>query len=197
MKKILCLGDSNTYGFNPENFSRYKKEERWSGILSLQLKNAKVIEEGKNNRTCFSNQEPDDLCAINIIEKYLDKSYTDIIFALGINDLQTRFKMNEEKFEAGLKKTIEKIYSINSDVKILILIPSEINESILKSYFNTLFDKNSCELSKKIENIYLKISQEYNCNDIKLKDICSVSDIDSLHYDINNHKLIAKELLNY
>ena len=33
MKKILCYGDSNTFGFNPENGKRFDNLTRWSGIL--------------------------------------------------------------------------------------------------------------------------------------------------------------------
>ena len=38
MKKILCYGDSNTFGFNPANGSRYSEEQRWSGRLKELLK---------------------------------------------------------------------------------------------------------------------------------------------------------------
>ena len=37
MKKILCYGDSNTYGFIPETGARYSEHERWSGILKELL----------------------------------------------------------------------------------------------------------------------------------------------------------------
>ena len=54
MKKILCYGDSNTFGYNPETGGRYDKNTRWSGILSYLLKeNYEIIEEGMNNRTAF------------------------------------------------------------------------------------------------------------------------------------------------
>ena len=53
MKKILCYGDSNTFGFIPETCGRYAKNERWSGILSEILPNFEIIEEGMNNRTGF------------------------------------------------------------------------------------------------------------------------------------------------
>ena len=32
MKTIVCYGDSNTYGYNPENGFRYEYEERWTTI---------------------------------------------------------------------------------------------------------------------------------------------------------------------
>ena len=54
MKKILCFGDSNTFGFNPETGGRFDKNSRWSGILSqIFADNYEVIEDGMNNRTGF------------------------------------------------------------------------------------------------------------------------------------------------
>lgn len=38
MKQILCFGDSNTYGYIPENGKRYAYADRWTGILSERLK---------------------------------------------------------------------------------------------------------------------------------------------------------------
>ena len=34
MKKVLCFGDSNTFGFIQESGKRYDKNTRWSGILA-------------------------------------------------------------------------------------------------------------------------------------------------------------------
>ena len=38
MKKILCYGDSNTYGFNPKNGLRFDDNTRWSALLGAKLK---------------------------------------------------------------------------------------------------------------------------------------------------------------
>ena len=52
MKTILCYGDSNTWGYNPETNSRFKANERWTNILSNILgDNYVIIEEGLNGRT--------------------------------------------------------------------------------------------------------------------------------------------------
>ena len=52
MKTILCFGDSNTWGYNPENRQRFGPDERWTGILRNSLgEDYRVIEEGLNGRT--------------------------------------------------------------------------------------------------------------------------------------------------
>ena len=50
MSRILCFGDSNTYGYNPKG-GRYGESERWTARLAARL-GATVIEEGLGGRTC-------------------------------------------------------------------------------------------------------------------------------------------------
>lgn len=49
MKTLLCLGDSNTYGYDPRSFfgSRYPEDVRWTGRLS----GLNVINYGVNGAT--------------------------------------------------------------------------------------------------------------------------------------------------
>ena len=46
-KRILCIGDSNTWGYIPGSGERYEKNVRWTGKLAQTLgENYEVIEEG-------------------------------------------------------------------------------------------------------------------------------------------------------
>ena len=52
MKTILCYGDSNTWGLNPETLTRYAPDVRWPGILKQELgSDYAIIEEGLSGRT--------------------------------------------------------------------------------------------------------------------------------------------------
>ena len=93
MKKILCFGDSNTFGFNPENYKRYNENERWSGILKNQLKNEFiVIEKGCNNRCGFNDNQDLELCGYKSLEKELKEDINIVILQLGINDTQIQYQ---------------------------------------------------------------------------------------------------------
>ena len=35
MKRILCYGDSNTWGYIPENGKRYDNLTRWTKVLQI------------------------------------------------------------------------------------------------------------------------------------------------------------------
>ena len=50
MKKIICFGDSNTWGYDAAGGGRLKK--RWPVVLKELLgEESQVVEEGQNGRT--------------------------------------------------------------------------------------------------------------------------------------------------
>ena len=51
MKRILCFGDSNTWGYAPKDGYRFDENTRWTGLLQNALPDYKIIEEGLNGRT--------------------------------------------------------------------------------------------------------------------------------------------------
>ena len=55
--RILCYGDSNTWGYiSGTDHQRYGEDERWTKVLVKKLgENFEIIEEGLNSRTLISN----------------------------------------------------------------------------------------------------------------------------------------------
>ena len=198
MKKILCFGDSNTFGFNPENGKRFDEQTRWAGKLKIALKNKfEVIEKGANNRCGFTeNKESTELSGLIAIKKYLELKPDIIILAVGINDLQKIYDNDEKAIYFGLKALIEEIKKENNP-NIILLVPSTIKENILNSFFNTLFDEKSIEKSKKLPKIYQKIAKEFELDLIDLNNIAETSPTDGLHYDVEGHKKIADKLIEF
>ena len=48
--RILCFGDSNTYGYIPDGSGRYSEDIRWTGLLQKKLASeATVIEIVRKN----------------------------------------------------------------------------------------------------------------------------------------------------
>ena len=79
--RILCFGDSNTYGFDPRSFlgDRYPAEDRWTDILENQT-SWEVMNAGVNGgRIPFSPH------ALRLLSEYAP---VDVLFVmLGTNDL--------------------------------------------------------------------------------------------------------------
>ena len=108
MKTIVCYGDSNTYGYNPENGFRYEYEERWTTILQKELKDsAIVIPEGLNGRTTSFE---DELRPGRNGATYLDPCLHShgpidlVVLMLGTNDLKIRFQATPTDIGKGIDR---------------------------------------------------------------------------------------------
>ncbi len=201
MKKILCYGDSNIYGFVPKTCGRYAKNERWSGILSELLKDKfEIIEEGMNNRTgFFKNPEGLKQSGGKYLSVYL-QNHKDInfcIISLGTNDAQFFYNLNEDSAKAGLQNLINSVYEANPKTQIIIIPPVKITPNILTSGFSMMFNQDSIEKIKKTFPIYKQKAIENKCLYFDFNEIVTPSEADGLHYTIDSHKIIAKNLAEF
>ena len=199
MKTILCYGDSNTFGFNPKDASRYDKDTRWTGILQSNLgEEYKVINEGANNRTGFTdNPQGDFFSAQKHYPELISKAETIdiIILAIGTNDLQFLYETNSDTFKQGLEKliTVSKAKTNN----IIIIPPVKLGDNILKGFFKIQFDQTSITKSQTIGEIYKKLAQIHNCEIFDINEFTLPAEIDGLHYSPKSHKMIADNLAKF
>lgn len=178
MKKVLCFGDSNTYGYIPSTGGRYNKDTRWTGILSNHFE---VIEAGANNRNAFSDSP-------KLLTEYMKMSPDIVVLAIGINDTQ-------KFFNTDIKDAIEKLVDIALPTPIILAAPSVLGKDVLKSpIFSKMFDQNSIEKSKTLSRIYADIAQAKGCKFLDLNKIVKTSSIDGLHYEPEQHKIIAEKI---
>lgn len=196
MKKILCFGDSNTYGYIPQSGKRYDKNTRWTGVLqNLSGEEYSVIEAGCNNRTCFCDN-PDGVIftGYKCISQYLTEDLDYIILFIGINDTQFVYDASLAELQSGLENLLNLIYSKVPQVKVVLLAPPRLNENILNTHFSFMFDKTSIEKSSRLAEIYKNVALKFNCDFIDLNKIIEVSKKDGLHLEPDAHKKIAENV---
>lgn len=166
MKKVLCFGDSNTYGFVPGKCTRYDKNTRWTGVLqALCGSDFSIIEGGCNNRTAFvDNPAGVEQTGYKILPEYFTKDYFDIVvLAIGINDLQLFFRPTLEEFEQGMEKLIKITKDLSPNAKIILVCPSKLDLAGIKSgVFSFQFDEISVEKSGKLSPIYKSLAENTN-----------------------------------
>ena len=198
MKKVLCFGDSNTYGFVPEKCTRYDKNTRWTGVLqALCGFDFSIIEGGCNNRTAFvDNPAGVEQTGYKILPEYFTKDYFDIVvLAIGINDLQLFFRPTLEEFEQGIEKLIKITKDLSPNAKIILVCPSKLDLAGIKSgVFSFQFDEISVEKSYHLPQIYKKLAEKHACKLVDLNEIVKVSPLDGLHFSAESHKKIAEFL---
>ena len=83
--KIVCFGDSNTYGFDPRlgSSGRYTKDVRWTGLLDAH-DGFSVVNEGLNGR-CIPDSESGFASLKSVINQNPDADV--FVILLGTNDL--------------------------------------------------------------------------------------------------------------
>lgn len=199
MKKIICYGDSNTFGFNPKDGSRFDENTRWTAILQKNTETEyEVINEGVCDRTGFvSNPKGFLFSAQKHFPKLILKS-EDIdllIIWLGTNDLQFQYNISVGAIEKGLENLIK--LAQPKAKNIIIIPPVVLSEKVLEGFFNFQFDQTSIIKSRKIGRIYRQITNAYHCNYFDINKSTKPSDLDGLHYDKNSHKIIADKLTEF
>ena len=199
MTKIICYGDSNTFGYNPKDGSRYDEDTRWTSLLQKFLgKEYEVVNEGICDRTGFvTNPKGFLYSASKHFQKLITKTENIdlLVIWLGTNDLQFQYDISIGAIEKGLENLI-KLAKLKAK-NVIIIPPVILNNAVLNGTFNYQFNETSIIKSKKIGRIYRMLSNIYQCNYFDINKFTNPSDIDGLHFDEDSHRLIANRLSDY
>ena len=196
MKKVLCFGDSNTFGFIPGSGKRYDKNTRWSGILAqLAAEKFEIIEAGCNNRTAFTdNPAGFEQTGYKVLPTLLKKDLDCVILAIGVNDLQIFYNPTLEEIENGMRRLVDIVREQCPKAEIILVSPARLTDNIFNGYFRAMFDKRSIEKSLHLAKIYEEIAAEKDCSFIDWDKIVKVSPKDGLHLEPEAHKKIAEAM---
>ncbi len=203
MKTILCYGDSNTYGYDPETGLRYPDDVRWTGRLAKLLGNEyRVIEEGCNGRTTVFDDPADPWKnGLPYLRPCLNthKPVDIVILMLGSNDLKRVFNASAEQIAAGAGKLVADILEFTKEKqgfipKIILISPTEIGEGITTSPFSASFDENAISRSRELAPLYEKLAGECCDKFINAAAYIKPSETDSLHWTVEGHAKMAEIL---
>ena len=196
--KILCYGDSNTWGYIPgTDHQRFSKEERWPGVLQRMLGDKyEIIEEGLNSRTLVSvdkRRDREGRCGADYLLPCLDTHdpIDLVIIMLGTNELRTEFYRNPKEigeiFEELFVKKIITRQSVcrKTYPKLLIVAPPVITKEN-PNYIGGIAK------SEKLSEIYEDIAVRNNCEFMSNDDL--VVGEDGLHLSRDGHRILASKL---
>ncbi len=205
-KRILCFGDSNTWGRKPgdDNSARFGSDVRWTGVLQNQLgDHYEVLEEGLNGRT--TNLDSPDKPGKNGAE-YLfpcleSASPIDmIVLQLGKNNFKTKYHASPEDIVSGLEDCIRAIKKEGRDrngkvpqVILLPILPVEEKEYYSAGRKEISF-QGAKEKSLALLPLYASVARKQNFYFADITQIASVSEADGIHIDGETHSVIGKYL---
>ncbi|MBR2529209.1 MAG: acylhydrolase [Blautia sp.] len=190
-RRILCFGDSLTWGFHPVTCERMGEDERWPCVLQNLLGDGfRIIEEGQNGRTiatddftegqknglkyvipCLESQKPLDL----------------MIIMLGANDMKRKFGYSAADIAGEMELFLQKVlsfrrFNMDDRMEIMLISPPIVGERGKRSPFEESFDfENTVLLSSLLTKKYEDIARKYGCSFLDSSRIVKVSEADRLH----------------
>lgn len=199
MIKILCYGDSNTWGFISGSGERFDENTRFTKLLGKLLgEGFEVVEDGLSGRNLahdFTIPLRGNLNGAKTFEKsvlsFAPLDY--VVIMLGTNDLG-------EQFDCGTKKCAELLKTHYIDLinkklikilpkvpRIIIVAPSKIGEAAAD-------DKGASAVikSKTFNRDYKRVAEESGC--LFVNNAGLETGIDGLHLTAKSHELLAKKL---
>ncbi len=199
-KKIFCFGDSNTWGCNPVDDSRFDEFTRWPKVLNTALgKNFTVIEEGLNGRTLLDlNPENKEAGGVSWIEKAISPHIpvNIVIIFLGMNDVFDPSEVSLSQIAEGMKIIINKVrysHKSYSSPDIILMGPPSIDKSFDGAQFFEL------QINKMIElgPLFKKIAGEESVLYFDASLFIKTSGIDCSHIDRANHQALGREMASF
>lgn len=201
-KRILCFGDSLTWGFNPHDCSRYDDDVRWTGELQkLFGEDYKIIEEGQNGRTIAMDDPVEgEKNGLTYLIPCLDSQcpLDGMVILLGTNDLKERFGLTAEGIADEMDIFLNKVSMFNEAVlggklKVILVSPPHIPNDMRASCFGESFGyENGQKKSKELGGFYEKLAKKYNTLFLDASKYVTVSDTDCLHLEADQQILLAK-----
>jgi len=202
-KRIICFGDSNTWGYSGETGTRFDEDTRWTGVLAKELgEGYTVIEEGQNGRTTVWDDpvegEKNGLkYLVPCIESHAP--FDLIIIMLGTNDLKNRFNVSAPEIAASaarlVKITKQSEYGRNGHPpKVLLASPIHVGDDLDKSPFAYMFRPSTVGDSRQLAAFYMQAAEELGCEFFDASLAAKPDEFDFIHMDAASHKALGKAL---
>lgn len=199
MYRILCYGDSNTWGFRPEQpFTRFPHDIRWTGVLRKLLgENYEVIEEGLNGRTTvwddpFGDHKNGKTYLSPCLESHSELDL--VIIMLGTNDLKDYFGLTAADVAGGLKALIGVVKMSGSGrqgtpPEILVVAPPPIGTLSLLA---GIYGKQAAPKSKELPAQIQLITQLLKTHFMDAGQVVASSELDGVHWEADQHERFAR-----
>lgn len=204
MKRILCYGDSNTWGADPDTGLRYDEQTRYPRVLaSLLGTDYDVVEEGLPGRTSVYDTDVD---AYVNGKTYLYPCLSShapldlVIIMLGSNDLSTGCKVNAYYAAAGVERLVNLIRHWSIDQKsrcpqILVISPPLFGRESVEPITEVFDMKWASRESRLFRKHYSDVAKSRDCLFLAAEDHTEPG-CDGVHMTPESHIRLAEAIYN-
>lgn len=198
VKTVVCYGDSNTWGSDPETGERFSEDVRWPGVLARNLGDGyRVIEEGLPGRTTVWDDpiEGDYKNGRNYLTPCLEshRPIDLITLMLGTNDLKWRFGTTASDIAQAASSLAEIMMRSGcgpeggAPVVILISPPPVAKLTDMAQMFDGAGEK-----SGQFAEHYARFAEKIGCEFMDASQVIVSSDVDGIHLDAGEHRKLGE-----
>ena len=204
-RHIVCLGDSNTYGYSPEvPLGRFDETERWTCLLQQGLGEAYlVLEEGLPGcTTVFEDPVEEGLSALPYLYPCLmSHAPVDLlVLMLGTNDTKERLGANACAIGRGLTRLVQKARTIDcwaaGGPNILLIAPLAIGRGVERSPVALEMGAGCVEKSLRLPGQFRAAARVLGCHYLDANTLgLEQNQVDCMHLTRESHRLLAEALI--
>ncbi len=184
MYKILCYGNSNTWGCIPGTDERYAKNQRWPGVMERELgDDYRIIEEGLNGRTTiWEDPIEGHKSEKNYLTPCLEthKPLNLVIIMLGTNNLKGRFSLPACNIAEEAGTLVKMVFKSETGKG---KKPPPVGD--LKEFVR--WYEGAREKSKSLSTEFRRMAEELDCHLLNAGEYVSSSDTDGVHLEAEEH----------
>ena len=204
-RRIVCLGDSNTWGYDAKTLERFPEGVRWTSLLAELLGDEfQVVEEGLSGRTSVVDDPLfEGLNAFTYIHPCL-MSHAPlelVIIMLGTNDTKERFNLTSYNIAQGIARLSLKAKNTPAGIKgsfpkVLVIAPPPIGKEYYDTSIGNAMGKN-CDRKSEEMPVYLnELLKMQGIEFLDTKGFVFMNTIDYMHLDEEGHRLLSKLVFN-
>ena len=202
-KRILCYGDSNTYGYIPTG-GRYDEHTRWPMRMQAVLGDGyAVIEEGFNGRTCVFDDPVEGGYKSGV--QYLPPCLMShnpldaVIIMLGSNDTKARFGMTPMTIGQSMMQLVRtaKQYAVNEAGEtshIIVAAPPQILGHLMQTRHAECFGEQAIAVSAGLSRELRRITKLMRCDFFDAVPYGEVSELDAVHMTERGHLRLGEAM---
>ena len=212
MKRILCYGDSNTWGYDPVATGpdgsaavRFPEDIRWTGVLQQMLgPEYRILEEGLNGRTTvFDDPAAYGRSGDQFLEVAIRSGspFDCMILMLGTNDLKDFFGASAQMIAYGMAKLIRTCravlpYTSSAQAKIVVAAPLNVCADANGEYQYD-FSPLSPPKGQTLRQTYRELAEQTGCAFFDVNDYVQACAADGVHLDADGHRKLGEALAGY
>lgn len=201
--KVLCFGDSNTWGQKPDKTGRHPADIRWTGRLQKLLGDSYyIVEEGLGGRTTdLDDRKPGRNGKAYLVPCLISHTPLDVVvLMLGTNDLKMQYNRSAESIAQAISSLVDDIkqYSQNklgNPPKVILVSPILINSEAPRfaEFYTGIYDERAAQESRKLATAISQLAEKTGCIFVDAADVAQSGE-DGIHFSDDSHEPLARAL---